>query len=214
MSEYYTYFYLRRDGRPYYVGKGSNGRVLAKDHYVVVPKERERIILQYHPSEAEAFEVEIFFIAYFGRIDRGTGCLHNHTDGGDGVSNPSSDVRRKMSLSHTGERSARGMLGKRHTSRTRELIAAASRGRVHSTETRQKLREMHLGKKNSTEHRKKQAKRAIGNKYHLGCKYSDESKKKISEKLRGKPAWNRGKIWSDEVRKRMSEAAKRRWSKI
>jgi hypothetical protein len=38
-------------------------------------------------SEEEAFDYEIKLIAQFGRIDLGTGCLCNHTNGGQGSSN-------------------------------------------------------------------------------------------------------------------------------
>jgi hypothetical protein len=83
--EYYTYFWLREDFTPYYVGKGKGNRAfVSSDHNVYRPKDPDRIVIQYHPSELEAFEVEIFFISFFGRKDNETGILRNMTDGGVG----------------------------------------------------------------------------------------------------------------------------------
>jgi hypothetical protein len=81
---FYTYLYLREDGTPFYVGKGTRKRIFSSQHNVVVPP-KERILMEPHVSEADAFEAEIFLIAYYGRKDRGTGCLYNFTDGGQGA---------------------------------------------------------------------------------------------------------------------------------
>lgn len=40
--------------------------------------------LQVDLTEQEAFDCEMELIAYWGRIDLGTGCLCNHTNGGEG----------------------------------------------------------------------------------------------------------------------------------
>ena len=42
----------------------------------------------------------------------------------------------------------------------------------------------------------------------LGFKFSEESKKRLSEKLKGRKAWNIGFILSEETRKKISEAKK------
>ena len=62
-----------------YVGKGHGKRAIRKSS----PKDLSRILIQEHESEQDAFAAEIFLIAYYGRKDRGTGCLINHTDGGE-----------------------------------------------------------------------------------------------------------------------------------
>jgi predicted XRE-type DNA-binding protein len=60
-------------------------------------------LIQEFPSEADALAAEMFLIAYYGRKDLGTGCLRNRTDGGEGISNPSTETRRKLSLLHLGK---------------------------------------------------------------------------------------------------------------
>lgn len=47
-----------------------------------------------------------------------------------------------------------------------------------------------------------------GNTNHKGCKHSEETRKKISEARKGKPAWNKGKKASLETRKKLSESHK------
>lgn len=76
---------MREDGTPYYVGKFSRlDRPYDHRHNVRVPKDPYRILIQEHPSEADAFAAEIFLIAYYGRKDISTGILR---------ANPASVVR-------------------------------------------------------------------------------------------------------------------------
>ena len=106
MSEtFYTYLWLREfwshDGRwapgtPYYAGKGKNGRAFQKHDRFHPPKNREFILIQEFPDESSAFDGEKLLIRLYGRADQGTGCLRNMTDGGEGASNPSAEVRAKM----------------------------------------------------------------------------------------------------------------------
>ena len=84
---FYTYLWLREDGTPYYVGKGSGSRAYTSwAHGVHKPAYKNRILVQEFPTEKDAFAAEIFLIAYYGRLDLGTGCLRNLTDGGEGPS--------------------------------------------------------------------------------------------------------------------------------
>ena len=46
----------------------------------------------------------------------------------------------------------------------------------------------------------------------LGCKHSEETRERISETLKGRPTWNKGKKMSEEYCKTMSESQKRKWS--
>src|SRR5258708_37388601 len=86
-TQFYTYLWLREDGTPYYVGKGSGDRAFYKEnHKVNPPPSKDYIIIQEHEDSEEALFAEKFLISYYGRKDLHTGILVNLTDGGDGVS--------------------------------------------------------------------------------------------------------------------------------
>jgi NUMOD3 motif len=85
---FYVYTYLREDGTPYYVGKGSGERAYKKwGKGIKPPKDVSRIIIvEDNLEEEQAFELERTLIAKYGRKDLANGILHNKTDGGDGSS--------------------------------------------------------------------------------------------------------------------------------
>jgi hypothetical protein len=84
---FYTYAYLRKDGTPYYIGKGQGDRAFKKGKKEIKPpKDKSRVIfLKQGLTEEEAFRHEKYMIAVFGRKDLGTGILRNLTNGGDGA---------------------------------------------------------------------------------------------------------------------------------
>jgi hypothetical protein len=117
MATFYTYMWLREDGTPYYIGKGTGRRAYRKGS-----PPTERIILQEWSCEEEALEVEKFLIAFYGRRDLGTGCLYNGNDGGFGGA-LTGDALRRM-----GEH----QLGRKHSEETRRKMRLARAGQDRS----------------------------------------------------------------------------------
>ena len=99
-------------------------------------------------------------IKFHGRIDLGTGCLRNKTDGGEG---PSGAVR---------------------TAETRAKVSAAHKGLRHTAEAIAKMIKSRTGSKRSEETKARMSASFRGRK--LGP-MSEEVKVKISAASKGKP---------------------------
>jgi len=85
---YYIYAYLRKDGTPYYIGKGSGKRAWnhCKNDIIHPPTDISRIIiLENNLTNIGSLALERRMIRWYGRVDNGTGILRNQTDGGEGA---------------------------------------------------------------------------------------------------------------------------------
>lgn len=104
--KFYVYMAFDWSGVPRYVGKGKGNRYLEHrkhssnrvlrgfiEKYGELPCFKIKVGL----SEQEAFDLERVLITTIGRKDLGLGPLFNHSDGGDGVANPSGYTKELIS---------------------------------------------------------------------------------------------------------------------
>lgn len=100
---FYVYAYLRENGTPYYIGKGTKYRAWSKDHSINLPKDKNKIIImESNLTELGSWALERRYIRWYGRKDNGTGILRNLTDGGEGGS-MSEQVKQKISMRNKGQ---------------------------------------------------------------------------------------------------------------
>lgn len=174
-NRFYTYAYLRENGTPYYIGKGTGKRAYSKEHNVSVPPKERILLLKINLVEEDAYQHEIYMIALFGRKDLGTGILHNKTDGGDGTRGTllTETQRNKISKRQLGEKNH--FFGKKHTPETRKKMSESQTGEKHAM----------FGKKHRLESRKKISNSVKGENHPLYQKgHSEETKMKMKENFK------------------------------
>lgn len=143
---FYVYAYLREDGSPYYIGKGTKSRAFIDSGRPVKRPPPERItFLSTGLTEAEAFDLERHKIAEYGRKDNSTGILRNKSDGGEGpagrvVTQESREKIRKANTGykHTATAKAK-MKGRVMSVQSREAISNTLKGRLITKSHRDRL---------------------------------------------------------------------------
>lgn len=238
-KKFYVYELRDPNGKPFYIGKASGRRnsqhrcaARAGLDFRVYRKIRklwgqgldftEKRVFE-TDNEAEAFAEEKRLIAFYGRDS-----LTNTTDGGEGISNPPIEVRKKiseskrnlspetrkvLSLRMKGNQNAKG----RHNHWTDAQRAAQSirlkgnrNGANRWTEERRKaLIERNKGNQygkgvkhiHPPEQDRAQSERMKGNKYGTGVNHKTEATRRAGERRKGK--WFGTEEQREATRKRM-----------
>lgn len=140
--------------------------------------------------------VEIYFIKKYDSRNLG----YNMTNGGDWVNlgSLSEEHKRKISESHKGDKNP--MFGKHLTEEHKRKISISNRGKHKvSEEQKKKLSEANSGERNHNFGKPS---------WNKGIPMSEEQKRKISQKLKGKPQpWN-SRPRSEETKTKISRTLK------
>lgn len=201
---YYVYCYLRKDGTPYYIGKGTGNRAWTKGKGEVgKPTDSKRIIIvEDNLTLTGSLAIERRLIRWYGRIDLGNGILRNQTNGGDGGAGAragnilSKETRKKISLAHLGKK--RKPMGEESKKKLSESLKGKNIGKIRSEETKQKLSNALRGKLRGP--LSKETKQKL-REYNLGKivgPMNEEHKRKISDALKGR---ERSKEHSEKLSK-------------
>lgn len=188
-----VYTHIRKDSKEiFYVGIGKNkeraySQAGRNKHWkrIVTKVGYEVIIFKEDITWEEACTLEKNLIKEYGRRDLMTGTLVNMTDGGEGIENPSEELREKLRYkkSDAHKQLLRGY--QKGVKQSKETIEKRLSHNYHQTEEyRQKQRESHLGKPRSEETKQKLRKPKPPR--------TEEHCKKISEAKKGKPSHMKG----------------------
>lgn len=199
MNRFYVYQFLRSHdspngpaGSPYYIGKGRGKRAWwGSDRTTPRPTDPSCIsIIQDNLCENDALQLEMLLIFLHGRVDNGTGILHNRTDGGEGTTGivPSPETRAIWSRQRMGNKR---LLGFKFSEESKKLMSQKRLGIPLSPETRVNISKGLTGLPKSEQHKNNMSKARTGvpinnkhNKGRLGQSHLKETKKKMAEKRR------------------------------
>ena len=145
---FYTYAFLREDGTPYYIGKGSGRRAYVKRGRTIrAPADNNRvIILKNNLTEDEAFKHERYMISILSD-------LRNLTEGGEGSAGRIMSEEQKENLStywkgkkNPGQSERMKVNNPQSNPVTRRKNSETNKGRPKSEEWKAKMREIMKGK--------------------------------------------------------------------
>lgn len=174
-DSFYVYVYRDSAGNPFYVGKGHGNRCRKhlhacynskrrsyRTHFYTKLRKMARLgekpdieIIKNNLTEEDAFQSEKYHISLWGRRDIKTGCLCNHTDGGEGQTGHkhSKESRQKMREAQTPRlrELAKAQRGKKLSVEHRVKLSIARRKWEHTPESMAKTHQAHIGMKRSPE---------------------------------------------------------------
>lgn len=181
---YYVYaHYKPEDATPFYIGKGSGRRLWDKQNrsewwinivnkYGFVAKK-----LIENLTHEDALKEEAKLIREYGRMDLGTGCLINLTDGMDGNAKLSEQTKQKMSESAKGRKWSQQQKDKFSKIKKQQLAKYnPSIGRKHSDITKRKIGEKSKQKVFTDDYRKKLSRVTSGRNNPRATVYKIEEK--------------------------------------
>lgn len=142
------------DNSVFYVGMGSLKRAYSlqrSDMWNRVVKKHGLIveIVSENLTKDEAWSLEIDLIKRYGRLDMKTGCLVNHTKGGNSIDDiPKSAEKKRVNKiknfkrsKEWGDKISKAMKGKPKTEEWKKRISDMNKGKRKSEEVKQKMRE-------------------------------------------------------------------------
>ena len=186
MNNFYVYAFISKtDNKTVrYIGKGSGTRMAVDTNrkYKVPLKNRKKVATGL--TEQEAFNLERFLIALYGRLDISTGTLTNLTDGGEGVSGHKWTEEQRANASRV-QTELGTWRGRNHTEKSRNKISKARRktngmrGQTHTDENKAKISKAVTERMSKPETRAKSA-QVCGDTFR-GKPKTEAHKKKLSE---------------------------------
>ena len=151
--KFYAYLWVRRNGIPYYAGKGSGRRAFVRHRgNLRPPTALSRILIFYRQSEQDALNTEMELIQNWGRKDLGTGVLCNQSAGGEVPTQLSEKTKQRMAAAARRNKNATGHV---MSSVTREKLRAAHPRGPRPVEVGARIRASKLGKPLAKDHRAK-----------------------------------------------------------
>jgi len=188
-----VYAHIRKDtDQIFYIGIGkkkerAHSQAGRNKHWKCIVNKvgYEVVIFKEDVTWEEACNLEKSLIKEYGRRDLGTGTLVNMTDGGEGIENPSEELREKLRYKKSDAHKHLLREYKKGVKQSKETIEKRLSHNFHQTEEyRQKQRESHLGKPRSEETKQKLKKPKPPR--------TEEHSRKISEAKKGKPSHMKG----------------------
>jgi hypothetical protein len=201
----YVYIHKRNDNNQiFYVGIGSDtdykraSDKKSRNRYwnFIVKKVGFKFeIIEDNLSWEDASEREKYWIKIYGRKDLNEGILVNMTDGGDGLNNPSGEIKEKYKKLYS-NKTLIERFGEKRAKEIGDKISKSNKGQKRPKQS-QSMKGKYVGKLNpmygktrSDEFKEYRKKYFTEN--NPGKNKSENTKRKISESKKGKPSKTKG----------------------